>query len=239
MNYVHEFFFQIYPYIVFSIFFLGSLIRFDREQYSWKSDSSELLKRGNLRLGSNFFHIGVLFVLAGHVVGLLIPETWFEAIGISARLHQIVALTSGGAFGAICLIGIAILIHRRLTEPRIRATTRIMDAVVLGWLFVLVGFGMGTIYFTSQHLNGELIALLAQWAQHIITFRGGAAAYAAAAPLEFQIHLLLGLTLFALVPFSRLAHIWSGVTSVGYLLRPYQLVRPKTPRRASRQAELS
>ncbi len=222
---VHELFFQIYPYIVGSVFLLGSLLRFERGQYTWTTDSSELLRRGTLRLGSNLFHVGVLFLFVGHCVGLLVPEV-FGIMGIGLRGHQLVAMISGGLFGFACLMGLVLLIHRRVTDPRIRATTRMMDMVVLVWILLTLSFGLSTLYFSARELSGGYLVPLSQWARHIITFRGGATAFVENVPLVYQVHLVLGMTLFALIPFSRLVHIWSGFALLSYLLRPYQVVRP-------------
>jgi nitrate reductase gamma subunit len=225
MSNLHEFFFQIYPYIAASVFLLGSLLRFERGQYTWTSDSSELLRRGTLRLGSNLFHVGVLFLFLGHVVGLLMPEV-FGILGIGLRGHQLVAMISGGLFGFACLVGLVMLIHRRMTEPRIRATTRVMDMIVLIWILLTLVVGLSTLYFSARELSGGYLIPLSQWARHIITFRSGAATLAADVPFAYQVHMVLGMTLFAFIPFSRLVHIWSGFALVGYLLRPYQVVRP-------------
>lgn len=230
MSDLHEFFFQIYPYIAGSVFLLGSLLRFERGQYTWTSDSSELLRRGTLRFGSNLFHIGVLFLFVGHFIGLLMPEV-FGIMGIDLRGHQLVAMISGGLFGSACLVGLLLLIHRRVTDPRIRATTRVMDMVVLVWILITLSFGLGTLYFSTQELSGSNLIPLAQWARHIVTFHGGAASFVVDLPLVYQVHMVSGMTLFALIPFSRLVHIWSGFALVGYLLRPYQVVRPGLRRR--------
>lgn len=147
-------------------------------------------------------------------------------LGIGLQGHQLVAMISGGLFGFACLIGLVMLIHRRLTEPRIRATTRVMDMVVLVWILITLSFGLGTLYFSAQELSGGNLTPLAQWARHIVTFHGGAASFVAEVPLVYQVHMVLGMTLFALIPFSRLVHIWSGFALVVYLLRPYQVVRP-------------
>jgi len=126
MSYSQYFLFGIYPYIALTIFLLGSLIRFDREQYTWKSDSSQLLKRGQLRLGNNLFHIGVLFLFFGHLVGMLTPHAVYEPF-ISAGAKQVLAMVSGGAAGLLAFLGLTLLLHRRLTEPRIRATSKASD----------------------------------------------------------------------------------------------------------------
>lgn len=227
MDYLNNLLFGIYPYVALAIFFLGSLIRFDREQYTWKSDSSQLLKRSQLRWGSNLFHIGILFLFFGHAVGLLTPHWLYESMGLTSEAKQLLAMISGGIAGLICLTGITLLLHRRLTEPRIRATSKPMDIIILLWVFVTLLLGLTTILFSAQHLNGSDMLLLANWAQHIVTFRSGAAEFLLAVPLIFKIHLLFGMTLFLLFPFSRLVHVWSGFAAVAYLTRSYQIVRQR------------
>ncbi|MHB1247228.1 MAG: respiratory nitrate reductase subunit gamma [Sulfuriferula sp.] len=227
MDYLNNLLFGIYPYVALAIFFLGSLIRFDREQYTWKSDSSQLLKRSQLRWGSNLFHIGILFLFFGHAVGLLTPHWLYESMGLTSEAKQLLAMISGGIAGLTCLTGITLLLHRRLTEPRIRATSKPMDIIILLWVFVTLLLGLTTILFSAQHLDGSDMLLLANWAQHIATFRPGAAQFLLAVPLIFKIHLFFGMTLFLLFPFSRLVHVWSGFAAVAYLTRSYQVVRQR------------
>ena len=227
MNYANYLLFGIYPYVALGIFLLGSLIRFDREQYTWKSDSSQLLKRSQLRWGSNLFHIGILFLFFGHAVGLLTPHWLYESLGLSTEAKQLLAMISGGIAGLICLAGITLLLHRRLAEPRIRATSKPMDIFILLWVFVTLLLGLTSILFSARHLDGGDMLLLASWAQHIVTFRSGAAEFLLAVPLIFKIHLFFGMTLFLLFPFSRLVHVWSGFATVTYLGRSYQVVRQR------------
>jgi nitrate reductase gamma subunit len=227
MDYLNNLLFGIYPYVALAIFFLGSLIRFDREQYTWKSDSSQLLKRSQLRWGSNLFHIGILFLFFGHAAGLLTPHWLYESMGLTTEAKQLLAMISGGAAGLTCLAGITLLLHRRLTEPRIRATSKPMDIIILLWVFVTLLLGLTTILFSAQHMDGSVMLLLANWAQHIVTFRSGAAAFLLAVPLIYKIHLFFGMTLFLLFPFSRLVHVWSGFAAVAYLTRSYQVVRQR------------
>jgi nitrate reductase gamma subunit len=225
-DYLHGFLFSIYPYICLAIFLLGSLVRFDREQYTWRSESSQLLRRGQLRWGSNLFHIGILFLFFGHLVGLLTPHSVYEVL-ITAQAKQLLAMISGGIAGLMCLVGLLLLIHRRLGEPRLRATSKIMDFVVLFWILATLLLGLVSIFVSSRHLDGSVMLLLSQWAQHIITFHAGAAAVLVPAPLIYKIHLFFGMTLFLLFPFSRLVHVWSGFAALGYVTRAYQVVRSK------------
>jgi len=226
MPHLNEFLFGIYPYIALGVFFLGSLIRFDREQYTWRSGSSQLLRSRQLRWGSNLFHVGVLFLLFGHTVGMLTPHWAYEHF-MTAGAKQVLAMVSGGVAGALALVGLTILLHRRLADPRIRLTSSTMDVLLLFLLWVQLALGMATIPLSGQHLDGGMMLVLAQWAQHIVTFRGGAAALVAGVPWVFKVHMALGLTLFLIFPFSRLVHIWSGLAAVTYVGRAYQVVRQR------------
>jgi len=227
MSYVDLFLFGIYPYLAGAVFLLGSLIRFDREQYTWKSDSSQLLKRGQLRLGSNLFHIGIIGIFLGHLFGLLTPLAVWHAVGVTAPAKQLLAIVAGGICGVLMLFGLLILMHRRYSEPRIRAHTRAMDWLVLWLLLVQLLLGLYSISVSMQHLDGGEMVRLMTWAQHVVTFRGDAAELAAAAPLVFKIHLVLGMTVFLVFPFSLLVHIWSGFAALSYLIRAYQVVRSR------------
>ena len=227
MDYANYLVFGIYPYVALGIFLLGSLIRFDREQYTWKSDSSQLLRGKQLRLGSNLFHIGILFLFFGHAAGLLTPHWLYESLGLSTPNKQMLAIVSGGIAGLLCLAGISLLLQRRLTEPRIRATSKPMDIIILLWIFVTLVLGLTSILFSLQHQDGSVMLLLGAWAQHIATFRAGAADFLLAVPLIYKIHLFFGMSLFVLFPFSRLVHVWSGFAAVTYLTRSYQVVRQR------------
>jgi nitrate reductase gamma subunit len=227
MSFMHELMFGIYPYVALAIFLIGSLIRFDREQYTWKSDSSQLLRRAQLRWGSNLFHSGVLLLFFGHLFGLLTPKELYHALGLTTSAKQLIACVAGGVFGSMCLIGILLLVHRRLTEPRIRATSTRMDIFILLWIMVTLVLGLISIFVSLGHPDGSVMVLLANWAQHIVTFRGGAAEFLVDVPGIYKIHLVFGMTVFLLFPFSRLVHIWSGFAAVTYVTRAYQLVRSR------------
>ena len=226
MKTLDTFLFGLYPYICLSVFLLGSLIRFDRDQYTWKSDSSQLLKAGKLRWGSNLFHVGVLFLFFGHFVGMLTPHFVYEPF-ITAGQKQVLAMTTGGIAGALAFVGVTILLHRRLSEPRIRATSKTSDIVLLVLLWLQLALGLASVPLSAQHLDGSVMMLLAEWAQRIVTFRPGAAELLAGVNWVFRAHIFLGMSIFLVFPFTRLAHVWSGFGTVGYLVRPYQVVRSR------------
>ncbi len=214
--------FGLYPYVAGAIFLVGSLVRFEREQYSWRSGSSQLLRRRQLMVGSVLFHVGILFLLLGHTVGLLTPHALYGLV-ITVPQKQMLAIVFGGAFGLLCFVGLSMLLHRRLTDPRIRATSSTADVAILVLLWVQLVLGLLTIPFSLAHRDGAVMVQLSHWAQSVVTFQADAASHLAGVGWVFKLHIFLGLTLFVAFPFSRLVHIWSA--PLGYLVRPYQLVR--------------
>jgi nitrate reductase gamma subunit len=225
-THLQDFLFTVYPYICLAVFFMGSLARFDRDQYTWKSDSSQLLRRGTLRWGSNLFHGGILFLFFGHLFGQLTPHALYEHV-ITAPQKQLVAVVAGGVAGAACFVGLTLLLYRRLADPRIRLTSHRTDIAILVILWVQLVMGLATLPSSLHHVSEPTTMLkLASYLQGIATFQPDAA-LAAGVEWHFQLHMLLGMTIFLLFPFSRLVHVWSGFASVAYLLRPYQLVRAR------------
>ena len=226
MTTLHGFLFGVYPYICLTIFLLGSLIRFDRDQYTWKSDSSQLLRPGLLRWGSNLFHVGILFLFFGHLLGLLTPH-WFYGHFMQAPVKQMIAIWSGGIFGVLCFIGLTMLIYRRVLDPRIRYTSHRTDIAILLILWVQLVIGLVTLPFSWAHSDGSTMLILADWAQRILTLRTVDAEALWGLPWPYVFHVVFGMTIFLLFPFSRLVHVWSGFASVGYLFRPYLVVRSR------------
>ncbi|HET8705808.1 MAG TPA: respiratory nitrate reductase subunit gamma [Pseudomonadales bacterium] len=217
--------FGIYPYIAIAICLVGCWIRFDREQYTWKTGSSQMLSNKNMRLGSNLFHVGVLFILMGHFVGLLTPESIYHHF-ISTQTKQLLAMISGGFFGLLCMLGLLMLTERRLNEPRVRASSNTSDIVLLFLLIAQLSLGFATILLSTQHLDGSVMVLLANWAQSIVTLQADqAAASIAGVHIIYKLHVFLGLSLILIVPFTRLVHVISA--TIWYLFRPYQIVRKK------------
>jgi len=227
-DYLNQFFFGYYPYICLAVFAIGSILRFEHGQHSWRSGSSQLLRRKQLVAGSLLFHLGILVIFAGHFVGLLTPIAVFDALGISHGAKQMLAIVAGGTAGVICLVGIALLTHRRLFDARIRKTSSFGDTAILLILFAQLLLGLATMPVSMQHLDGHEMTKFMEWAQRIWTFRGGSADLIADAHPIFKAHLTLGLTIFLVFPFTRLVHIFSA--PVWYLgRRGYQLVRTKRP----------
>ncbi len=226
MDYLNTILFGLYPYIALTVFIVGSMLRYDREQYTWKTGSSQMLDGKGIKKGNLAFHVGIMAVLAGHFVGLLTPHQVWDALGVTAEVKQLVAMGAGGLFGLICLYGIVILLNRRLNNPRIRATSTTMDILILVLIFVQLVIGLVSILFSFSHLDGVEMYKMMGWAQNIVTFDMTAAAESlSTVGLIYKAHILLGMTLFVLFPFSRLVHIWS--VPVKYFGRNYQVVRTK------------
>src|SRR3990167_3201813 len=189
---MHHFIYGIYPYIAISVMIIASIARYERDPFTWKSKSSQLLRKRQFIIGSVLFHLGVLVIFAGHFVGLLTPIWVFDALGISHGAKQLLAVVAGGA------------------------------AVLMAQLVL----GLGTIYVSLQHLDGHEMTTFMAWAQGILTFRADAADQIADASWIFKTHIFLGLTIFLLLPFTRLVHIISA--PLRYLWRPgYQIVRTR------------
>ena len=196
MTALHTFFFSVYPYICASVFLMGSLARYDRDQYTWKSDSSQLLRAGQLRWGSNLFHIGILFLFFGHLMGLLTPHAIYEHF-ITPQNKQLLAIYSGGAAGLVCFIGLTLLIHRRMTDPRIRLTSHRTDLMILIILWVQLVIGLLTLPLSLQHSDGGAMLQLSEWAQRVVTFRPEDTVLYGL-NWTYKIHLILGMTIFLL-----------------------------------------
>lgn len=222
---IFHIFFVWYPYVCISAFVFGSLIRFDREQYTWKASSSQLLRKRQLFWGSNLFHFGILFLLLGHTVGLLTP-TAIYGLFITPEQKQFIAIVAGGIAGAVCFLGLTLLLHRRLFDSRVRQTSTYMDLSVLAILWVQLVLGLVTLPFSFSHHDATVMLTLSHWAQGIATVQPVDAKTLQGLDWPYLVHLVLGMTIFLMFPFSRLVHIWSA--PIWYLgRRGYQVVRTR------------
>lgn len=224
---LHNFIYGAYPYLAGTIFLFGTWVRFDREQYTWKSDSSQLLSKKYMRWASNLFHVGIIAIFFGHLFGMLTPHSWFLALGVSDLAHQYIAIYAGIVFGAMCLIGATILVLRRLMNERVRAVSRGSDMVIILWILVTLVIGLSTIPTSLHHAEagdaGTMI-LLTEWVKSVATLSANPDLLRDVDTI-YKVHIFFGMTMFLLFPFTRLVHIWS--VPLGYLGRAYQVVRVK------------
>lgn len=223
---MHDFLYGIYPYIALSVLAIGSIARYERDPYTWKSSSSQLLKRKQLIMGSILFHVGVLMIFAGHFVGLLTPIAFWDMLGVPHSAKQLLAVIAGGIAGTMALVGGVMLAHRRLADKRVRATSSFADTAIILILLMQLLLGLATIPLSLGHLDGHEMTKFMAWAFGIFTFDGDAASYIADVHIIFKTHIFLGLTIFLIFPFTRLVHMLSA--PVRYLWRPgYQVVRTR------------
>jgi nitrate reductase gamma subunit len=223
---MHNILFGIYPYIAITIMVFGSIARYETEPFTWKSSSSQLLRRKQLIMGSVLFHVGVLIIFFGHLIGLLTPIQIFEFFGITHGAKQTLAVIAGGLAGIMALTGGLMLLHRRWFDPRIRRNSSFADTGILALLLAQLILGLSTIIVSIQHLDGGEMTKFMSWALGIVTFDTNAASYIEEVALVFKMHLFLGLTIFLLFPFTRLVHMLS--VPLRYLTRPgYQIVRSR------------
>ena len=225
LNWLQIFLFGVYPYVALTIAIIGTWVRFDLSQYSWKTGSTQMLRTKNMRLASNLFHVGIIVVLLGHLFGMLTPHFLYDRF-ISAGNKQILAVVVGGIAGVFCWFGLVMLLWRRFTDERISHTSTFSDKLVLVLLFIQLNLGLISIFTSVKHLDGYTMMNLAGWAQDITILRPWqAAARIEQTDLIYQLHMALGITLIAIFPFTRLIHIISA--PIWYFGRRYQIVREK------------
>lgn len=225
-NFINQLAFGWYPYLAVTVLVVGSVFRFDANQFGWRSQSSQFLRKRQMMIGSNLFHMGILVLLMGHFVGLLTPINVFDALGVSHSFKQTTALVVGGIAGLAAYVGCTLLLHRRLFDTRIRKSSSWGDILVLVLLWLQLTLGLLTTWWTLDHLDGSEMVRFMGWANGILTLNPAAPEQLKDVALVYKLHIILGLTLFLITPFTRLVHIWSA--PLGFLLRPgYQIVRSR------------
>ncbi|MDD3760761.1 MAG: respiratory nitrate reductase subunit gamma [Acidithiobacillus sp.] len=227
MNWSWNYFlFGVYPFIAGTTFLVGSIIRYEREQYGWSSFSSQILaSKRYMMWASNLWHIGILTLFLGHFTGFL--TNILEWLGADPVEHQWIAAGAGITAGVIAMIGGLMLLLRRLLDPNVRYASRFMDIFILVWLLITLCFGLGTQFISvpdalSDHVQN--MQILIQYVRSIATFQPDPSLIRNI-PIIYKIHMFCGMTVFFLFPFSRLVHIWT--VPLNYAIRPYQLVRAK------------
>ncbi len=224
------FWWVIVPYLCLATFAVGHLWRYRYDKFGWTTRSSQLYEDRLLRLGSPLFHFGMLGVVGGHVIGLLVPRSWTEAVGIDDHLYHLVAVIGGIAAGVMALVGLAILVYRRRTVGPVFSATTPMDKVMYAVLGVVIALGMwNTVAGSVFALGGEYNYRegVSVWYRSFLAF-SPQPELMADAPIGFQLHALAAFALFALWPFTRLVHVFSA--PVGYLTRPYIVYRSRDAR---------
>lgn len=229
MTLFQQFLWIIYPYITLTLFVAGQIYRYENDQYNWSAQSSEFLEKKRLRWGSILFHWGIIFALLGHFSGLLIPKTTLETFGVSEAMYHAGAIYAGGVAGIAALIGIFLLILRRLGVKRIRLTSNTMDILVVLILLALILIGIYLTLGFNIFVGGfDYRESISPWFRGLLTFTPNARLMLDV-PLPFKLHILLAFTLFGLWPFTRLVHVWS--LPVSYVRRSYIVYRSRNYKR--------
>lgn len=213
------------PYAVAAVFVVGHVWRYRYDQFGWTTRSSQVYENRLLRWGSPMFHLGILMVIAGHVVGLLIPRTWLEAVGVDEHAYHLGATWMGTAAAVLTIAGLVILVYRRrMVGPVFLATTR-SDKLMYVVLAATLGFGTAaTVLHQVVGAAYDYRGSISPWIRSLLTLQPQPALMADV-PLMFQLHVLSALVLFAIWPFTRLVHVFSA--PVGYLFRPYVVYRSR------------
>ena len=226
MSPLNLFLWDVLPYITITVWVVGVWWRFRYDRFGWTTRSSQLYERSLLRVASPLFHLGILAVVGGHVVGLLVPEAWTEGVGISEGLYHGFAVALGAIAGLATLAGVSMLIYRRrATGPVFMATTKndkvmyvfLVAAICLGLLTTMVGAGI----IGDGHNYREDVSV---WFRSILVLQPQGELMASA-PASFRVHAVAGMLLFMVWPFTRLVHAFSA--PLGYLFRPYVVYRTK------------
>lgn len=213
----------VFPYICLVVMIVGTIFRYQSDQLRWGSKSSEILEKKLLTRGSILFHVGILFVLAGHIAGLLVPIEFYNALGISSELYHGGAIALGGLSGLVALAGISILLYRRIANARVRMNSDISDYVSDGLLWLVIVLGLAfTLGYGLLHGPYEYRATVGPWIRSVLTLQPDVALMAGV-PLLLQVHIALAFVLFGVSPFTRLVHMFS--MPIGYLTRAPLLYR--------------
>ncbi|MBP2328124.1 nitrate reductase gamma subunit [Kibdelosporangium banguiense] len=221
------------PYIALTVFVAGHVWRWRYDQFGWTTRTTQLLENRWLRLGSPLFHLGAFVAIAGHVVGLLVPKSWTEALGVPEHLYHWVAVLAGAVAGVMVIVGLALLLARRFVNDRVRRTTTKTDKAMFPVLAVVIILGMAETVGVNLFGPGyDYRATVAVWFRGIFYFQPDASLMADAPPV-YQLHALTAWGLFAMWPFTRLVHVWSA--PIAYLWRPYVVYRRRATQAKTRQ----
>ncbi|MER6580222.1 respiratory nitrate reductase subunit gamma [Nonomuraea sp. NPDC001023] len=217
----------IVPYVALTIFVAGHVWRWRADQFGWTTRTTQVLESRLLRLGSPLFHLGAFAAIGGHVLGLLVPKSWTEAVGVDEHLYHLVSVSAGTVAGVMVVAGLTLLLARRLTSPRVRRTTTRADKVLFAVLAVVIVLGVAATVGSNLLGGGyDYRATIAVWFRGVLTFRPDPRLMADVPPL-FQLHAMSAWLLAAIWPFTRLVHVWSA--PVAYLWRPYVVYRRRVP----------
>lgn len=214
------------PYITVVVLVGGTIWRFKYDKFGWTTRSSQLHEAKLLSVAGPLFHFGLLFVIAGHVVGLLVPKSLTQWLGVDDEMYHVASLVAGTASGLATVVGLGILIYRRVKVPAVRRATTRNDKLTYTVLAATILFGMtATVVINGIQGGYDYRVSIAPWFRSVLTLQPDPSLIADT-PIVYRLHALFGMLLFVLWPFSRLVHAFSA--PVRYLVRPYIVYRSRS-----------
>ncbi|KXG43857.1 respiratory nitrate reductase subunit gamma [Tepidibacillus decaturensis] len=235
MNVWNQFWWVIFPYLTLTIFVVGHIYRYNTDQFGWTAKSSEFMEKKSLKWGSILFHLGILMVFGGHLVGLLVPKAWTKALGMTEEMYHAGAIFGGGFAGIITLAGIMILLFRRVNVKRVRMTSHISDILIAVLLFIEIAIGVYNTLGFNLFVGGfDYRETLAPWLRGLLLFRPDPTLMVDV-PLLFKLHTLFAFAIFGIWPFTRLVHVWS--IPLEYLKRSTILYRSRNVQRVMQMSQ--
>ena len=221
---LEQFLWTIVPYITLTIFIGGHIYRYQKDQFGWTAKSSEFLEKKQLRLASNLFHFGLVFVFVGHFMGLIIPVSVYDAMGITEHQYHLMALIGGIPAGIIATIGLLLLVYRRMTVKRLIKTSSVGDWLTLIFLCGVFLSGMSATFLNIDSNGFDYRTTIGPWLRSVLMFMPDTS-YMEMVPTWFKVHLLFFMGLITVWPFTRLVHVFS--VPVKYLTRNYVVFRKR------------
>lgn len=222
-----QFLWSFFPYIVITIFIGGHIYRYNHDQFGWTSKSSEFLEKKSLGIGSRLFHWGIIIVFGGHVMGIFIPASFYDSIGVSEEMYHAMAIGFGIPAGAVAVVGLTILLIRRLTVKRIKLTSTKSDFLVLFLLAIVMVSGLSSTLLNVDSHGFDYRTTISPWFRSVLMFRADPS-YMMEVPIWFKIHIVSALVIFIVWPFTRLVHVFS--IPLRYLVRSYVVYRKRIPK---------
>ncbi|GAA3850281.1 respiratory nitrate reductase subunit gamma [Streptomyces coacervatus] len=222
------------PYVAFALLVAGLVWRYRYDKFGWTTRSSQLYESKLLNIASPAFHYGILFVLAGHLAGLFVPKSWTDSIGVGEHTYHLFSLYGGTVAGVLAVAGVLLLVYRRRTHAPIFRATTVNDKLMYAVLLAAIAMGMAA---KLAHTSGDgynYRASIAPWARSLFTLQPKTDLMAGA-PVLYRVHAVIGTALIALVPYTRLVHMFSA--PVQYLFRPYVVYRSRDPRQLGPRPE--
>ncbi|MFD1671877.1 respiratory nitrate reductase subunit gamma [Agrilactobacillus yilanensis] len=222
---VQWFIWTVYPYLMLGSFIFGTIIRFAFYPASVTAKSSELLEKRRLMRGSIFFHVGIIMVFFGHIVGIFIPKVWTDALGIPNEVYHMFALVAGGLGGLAALIGMLILTYRRFSDVRVHMTSTLSDLIVNVSLLIIIILGLSATFIVSAtQPEFNYRENLSIWGRQLFYFRPNYLLMLNV-PLLFKAHVFFGLAIFGFFPYTRLVHAFA--LPIRYIKRRYLVYRKR------------